>query len=299
MRCERGQLAGWAFSAPALILLTVFMALPFLAACWWSFTDERLASPLPTRWIGFEQYIRAFSSDAFIAALRNNALFALMVVPIQTALALMVAMALNVSLRGISILRAAFFAPVVYPMALVSVVWLLLLAPGPDAPINSWLHTMTFGVYSVDNDQGLLTDPWTALPAIAALSIWQGLGFQTVILLAGLQNVPDELHEAAAVDGAGRWAQFRHVTLPALRGPLTFTIMVTTILAFRLFDQVRIMTMGGPDHATTTVMYEAVRAAHGRGQVGLGAAMSVIFVIIVCAITLGQMWWSRRREAAP
>jgi len=293
---QRRSAAGWLFSAPALLLLAAFLLLPFLAAVLWSFTDHRLGSPLPTRWFGLEQYARAFTSTAFQHALLNNLLFALIVVPVQTALALAVACAFDRPLRGIGVLRAAFFLPVVYPMALVSVVWMLLYAPGPAAPVNQLLHHLSLGAYHAANDQGVLTMGLTALPAIAACSIWQGLGFQTVILLAGLQGIPAELHHAAAVDGAGRWQRFRHVTLPGLRGPLLFTALVTTILAFRLFDQVRIMTRGGPDHATTTIMYEAVRAAHGRGEVGLGSAMTVIFFVIVCGITLLQLAWRRWRE---
>jgi len=292
---QRGR-AGWLFSAPALLLLAGFMLLPFLAAVVWSFTDHRLGSPLPTRWVWFEQYARALGSEAFRRAVLNNLLFALLVVPLQTALALAVALAINLHVRGIGILRAAFFLPVVYPMALVSVVWMLLYAPGPDAPANALLQAASFGLYHAGNDQGPLTMTWSALPAIAGCSIWQGLGFQTVILLAGLQGIPRELHHAAAMDGAGRWQRFRHVTLPGLCGPLVFTALVTTILAFRLFDQVRIMTQGGPDHATTTIMYEAVRAAHGRGDVGLGSAMTVLFFAIVCGITLIQLAWRRWRE---
>jgi multiple sugar transport system permease protein len=118
------------------------------------------------------------------------------------------------------------------------------------------------------------------------LSVWQGMGFQMVILLAGLQAIPETLYEAAALDGAGRWSQFWHVTLPQLRNPLIFVILVTAILSFRVFDQIRIMTRGGPNDASTTVVYEAVRAGFDQAQVSRGAAMTVIFFIIVLAVTL-------------
>lgn len=295
---RREALAGWGFAAPALSLLACFMILPFGAALVWSFTDYRLGSPLSVSWVGLQAYGRAWSDPAFQHAVLNNACFAAMVVPVQTALALLVALFLQDRWPGIGLVRSLFVMPVVYPMALVAVVWLLLYSPGPQGQVNALVEVLSFGAWRADNDQGLLTEPRTALPAIALLSIWQGLGFQLVILLAGLQDVPRALHEAAALDGAGPWQRFRQVTLPALRGPLTFTVLVTAILAFRLFDQVRIMTQGGPEYATTTMMYEAYRAGHQRGAVGQAAAMSVILFVIVCSLTLLPRLWRRPRAVA-
>ena len=123
-------------------------------------------------------------------------------------------------------------------------------------------------------------------------SIWKYFGFSMVILLAGLQQIPRELYEAAALDGAGGWARFRYVTLPQLRNPLIFVVMITTILSFRLFDQVQIMTRGGPNGATTTVMYEAVQAVFTRQQVARASAMTVVFFLMVLAVT-----WVQRRLA--
>jgi multiple sugar transport system permease protein len=119
-----------------------------------------------------------------------------------------------------------------------------------------------------------------------ALSVWQGMGLQMVILLAGLQSIPSSLYESARLDGAGPWSRFRHVTLPQLRNSLVFVVVITAIFAFRLFDQVQILTRGGPADTTTTVMYEAVTAAFARQQVALASAMSVGFFAVVLAITL-------------
>ncbi len=126
------------------------------------------------------------------------------------------------------------------------------------------------------------------MPAIILLSIWQGVGFQMVIILAGLQAIPKSLYEAAQMDGANRWQQFRAVTLPGLRNTLIFVVMMTTILAFRLFDQVYILTQGGPENATTTVMYQAVSTAFDEADVGRAAAMTVVLFVIVLALTLLQ-----------
>jgi len=273
----------WLLAAPGLIGLALFVALPFLVAVVLSFTDLRLGSPLPTRFVGLAQFRSVFGDDAFLRALLNNALFALVVVPVQTALALALALLLERATAGTVVFRTLFFMPVVFPMSLVAVIWVLISAPGPNGLLNSLLELLSLGAWE---PRDFLRDRALALPVIMVLSVWQGAGFQMVIVLAGLQSIPRELYEAATIDGAGRWGRFRHVTLPQLRNTLLFVVMVTTILAFRLFDQVQIMTQGGPLNATTTVMFEAVRAAFARQQVARGAAMTVVLFLIVLGVTL-------------
>ncbi len=281
---------------PAVLGLAAFIALPFVLAAGMSLTNLRMGSPLPLEWVGVREYARVLADDAFLRALANNALFALVVVPAQSTLALGLALLLNRPLRGIAVFRALFFMPVIFPLSLVAVVWVLIYAPGPDGLLNAALAAVTLGAWEpVD----FLHHPAFALPAIMLTSIWQGAGFQTVVLLAGLQGIPQELYEAAAADGAGAWQRFRHVTLPQLRNPLVFVVLVTSILSFRVFDQVRIMTQGGPNDASTTVIYEAIRAAFDRADVARGAAMTVVFFVIVLAITLIQRRLLRQeREVA-
>lgn len=282
-RLQRGEtLAGWAMAGPGLLGLLLFIALPFVLAVVLSFTNLRLGSPLPTRLVGIEQYRRILTDPSFQRALINNALFAVVVVPVQTTIALALALLLNRNVPGTSVFRTLLFLPVVFPMALVAVIWTLIYAPGPSGMMNAFLHAVTFGGFE---PRDFLHDPHCALPAIMVLSIWQGAGFQMVILLAGLQGIPGVLYESASIDGAGRWRQLFHVTLPQLRNPLIFTGLVTTILAFRLFDQVQIMTRGGPNDATTTAMFEAVRAAFERQQVARASAMTVVFFVIVLTLT--------------
>lgn len=283
-------------AAPGLLGLTLFILVPFLMALALAFTNLRLGSPLPMTFVGFKQFQLIFSDPAFLRALVNNLLFALIVVPLQTALALGLALLLNRGLRGTVLLRTLFFMPVVFPMSLVAVVWILIYAPGPNGMMNTCLDLVTFGHWQ---PRDFLRDPILALPAIMLLSIWQGAGFQMVILLAGLQGIPRQLYEAAALDGAGYWRQLRHVTLPQLRNPLIFVVLITTLLAFRLFDQVQIMTRGGPDNATTTVMYETVQAVFSRQQVARASAMTVVFFLLVLAVTLLQRRLARqKREVA-
>ncbi|MBT3010562.1 MAG: sugar ABC transporter permease [Candidatus Thiodiazotropha sp. (ex Lucina aurantia)] len=272
---------------PALAGLLLFILLPFAAALALAFTDLRLGSPLPVKFVGFAQFVQLFNDPDFMRALLNNLLFAAVVVPLQTVLALALALLLNQGLPGTVAFRTLFFMPVVFPMSLVSVIWSLIYAPGPDGMMNAFLEWASFGLWEA---RDFLRDPLLALPGIMLLSIWQGVGFQMVILLAGLQAIPQSLYEAAALDGARRWQQLLHITLPQLRNPLIFVMLITTILAFRLFDQVQIMTRGGPDNATTTVIYEMVQSAFARQQVALASAMTVVFFLLVLAVT-----WLQRR----
>jgi multiple sugar transport system permease protein len=293
MATHRQHRAGLLLSAPALAGLLVFVALPFALALAMAFTNLRLGSPLPVEFTGLRQFSRIFADPAFTRALLNNFLFALLAVPLQTALALGLALLLHQPLKGRALFRTLFFMPVVFPLSLVAVVWILIYAPGPDGMMNSLLSLLSFGHWQ---PRDFLHDPYWALPAIMLTSIWQGTGFQMVILLAGLQGIPQELYEAARIDGAGALARFVHVTLPQLRNTLIFVVLVTTILAFRLFDQVQIMTQGGPRNATTTVMYEAVQAAFGRQQVALGSAMTVVLFVVVLLITLIQRRVARQQR---
>lgn len=265
-------------AAPCLALLLLFVGVPFALAIALSFTDLRLGSPLPTRFVGLEQYARILGDRAFLRALLNNAVFAAVVVPVQTALALGLALLVNREMRARALLRTVFFLPVVFPMALIAVVWQILYAPGPEGVLNSMLAWVV-------PPQDWLHDARLALPSLMVLSVWQGVGFQMVVLLAGLQSIPQDLYDAAAIDRAGAWSRFRHVTLPQLRNPLVFTGLVTTILAFRVFDQVQILTGGGPLNATNTVIHEAVTTIFRRLQVGQAFAMITVFFAIVFAIT--------------
>lgn len=280
-------------TAPALVGLLVFVGLPFLLALGISFTNLRLGSPLPLEWVGLDQYVRIFQDATFRRALLNNAYFAAVIVPVQTGLALAAAVAVDQRFPGRAFARAAFFIPALFPMAMVAVAWELIYSPGAQGPLNAL--GLTLGAWE---PRDFLRDRTLAMPSLMALSLWQGMGLQMVILLAGLQSIPRDLYESARLDGAGAWSRFVHVTLPQLRNPLVFVVVITALLAFRLFDQVQILTRGGPADATTTVMYEAVTAAFSRQQVALASAMSVVFFLIVLLITAMGRRAFRQEEAA-
>ncbi|MFG2953931.1 carbohydrate ABC transporter permease [Streptomyces sp. NPDC048291] len=290
-RPNRDRLHGLLMSAPALTGLIAFVGVPFGYAVVLSFYNVRLGSPLPPRFFGIEQYRRLFTdpdmSGPFLRALLNNLTFAVVVVPLQTGLALGLAILLNRKLKAIGVFRSLFFLPVVFPMALVAVIWRLILARSGDGLLNSALHTVSLGNWGAFDWLG---NGLTAMASIIVLSVWQGVGFQMVILLAGLQQIPGELYEAAELDRASRRQQFRHVTLPGIRGTLVFVAMLTSVLSFRVFDQIYVLVHGGGlnEDATRTVMYEAVTTAFDQNNIGQASAITVVFFLIVVALTLIQ-----------
>jgi multiple sugar transport system permease protein len=229
------------------------------------------------------RYLVAASDATFWRALFNTFTFALIVVPLQTSFALVLAMLVNQKLPWMNFFRTVYFSPVVTTMAIVSVLWFFMYNPDFGL-INSLLSLVGLGPYR------WLEDPRSALFAIIILSIWQGVGFQMVIFLAGLQEIPQELYEAAQIDGAGRWRQFLNVTLPSLRNTTIFVVISTTILAFKLFVQVDVMTFGtgGPFDSTVTTILHLVNQGYRQQRVGYASAISVIFVVIVLAISIFQ-----------
>jgi len=246
-----------------------------------SFTNQRLISKLPTRFIGIDNYKRLFTDKVFLQGLSNNFFFAIIVVPLQTALALGMAILVNKKLKGIKLFRAVYFMPTVTTMVVVAVIWSFMY--NPEGLINSFFNTITFGNWTTID---FLNDPGWAFPAIMLLSIWQGAGFQMLIFLAGLQEIPFSLYEAATIDGAGAWKKFTNITLPQLKNTTSFVLISTTIFALRLFDQVQILTNGGPRNATTTVILHLYNTGFRKQKLGYASAMTVIFFLIVLGISI-------------
>lgn len=275
----------WLFSSPAIILLLVFLAIPFLMAIYLSFTDQRLIpNPnLPTQIVGLRNFIRLVDDEAFLRGVLNNFYFVFVVVPIQTSLALFLAILINQKIKGVNTYRTVYFAPVVTSMVVVAVIWTFLY--NPSGMINSFVRILSFGTLGPYN---WLQDTKLVFPAIMLLSIWQGVGFQMVIYLAGLQEIPTDMYEAAEVDGANKWHQFVNITWPLLRNTTIFVVLTTTILAFRLFDQVKVMTNGGPQNASMTTIVYVIEQGWGQLKVGYASAISVVFFIIVLVISLLQ-----------
>jgi multiple sugar transport system permease protein len=293
-RARRGRegLTGALMVSPAILLLIVFFFVPVGLCFALAFTNARLISPEPARIIGFENFSRLFSDPLFWKALRNTLYFAVVVVPLQAGFALLLALLVNAKIRGVNIFRTLYFVPVVTSIVVVSILWRFMYQP--DGLVNNLLQTLSFNVV-----QGTdwLNNPTAAMPAIMFMSIWQAVGFHMVIWLAGLQTIPEELYEAARMDGAGRWHSFRFVTWPGLRPTFVFVAVTITIAALGLFVQIDVMTQGGPLDSTTTIIFQAVQQGFRQQEVGYGSAISLIFFVLVLAVSLVQRRLTQEKEA--
>jgi multiple sugar transport system permease protein len=282
---QRDTTSAYVILTPALLLIAVFIILPFFLAIALSFSSQRIPPNLniPTEFVGIANYVRLLGQPEFHRAFLNTALFTIFVTPIQSGLALGAAMLINSKLPARNVFRGIFFLPTVITMVVVCVIWLALYRI--DGFFNQLLSLVTGGtVGPID----WLHESWLALPAIILLSAWQGFPFQMIVYLAGLQQINTELYEAAKVDGAKPWDEFWGVTWPGLRNTHIFVLVTTTIFAFKLFTQVNLMTEGGPSGATQTVVRYIYEQGFRRGNVGLAAAASVVFFLIVLAISIAQ-----------
>jgi multiple sugar transport system permease protein len=272
----RQRYAAYLFILPSLLFLAVFVVYPILTALYFSFTRYQLLSP-PV-WIGLQHYADLLDDPRFFKAIGNTFLFALMTVPIGTGLALLLALAINRPLRGITFFRTAYYMPVVTSFVAVSFIWL-------------WIYEPQFGVLNdLFEMVGLprlhwLRDPSTALLSIALLSIWKNVGYNMVIYLAGLQGIPEHLYEAALVDGANAWQRFWGITFPLLSPTTFFVFVVYFIGALQMFVQAWILTQGGPLDSTLTVVYLIYSNGFEYLKMGYAAAMSMILFALIAIVT--------------
>ncbi len=273
---------------PAAVLILTFLIIPIILTFILAFTNTRLISPEPGRFIGLENFSNLFTDDTFWASLRNTIIFTVVIVPVQSAVALGVALLVNTRTRGTTFFRTVYFLPVVTSIVVVSMLWMFMYQK--DGLINAMLARI--GIAGPD----WLGDPNWSLFAIIVMSIWQAMGFHMIIWLSGLQTIPAELYEAASLDGATRWKQFVHVTWPGLRPTAIFILITITIAAFGLFSQVNIMTQGGPLGSTSTLVFMAVRSGFERQQTGYASAISLVFFVLVLIVTVIQMLLTREKS---
>jgi multiple sugar transport system permease protein len=290
-RYLREQFSGWAMIAPAAVLLLAFVFLPAILGFGLAFTNARLVSPRPVEFVGTDNFVRLFTDPTFWRALLNVSYFAVVVVPVQSGLALAMALLINKKFRGVNFFRTLYFLPVVTSMVVVSLLWLFMYRK--DGLINEFLANVSFGL--IDGPDWL-NNPATSMPAIIILSIWQAAGFHMIIWLAGLQSISGELYEAAQLDGASRWHQFRYVTWPGLRHTRTLILVTITIQALGLFDQVSVMTQGGPLESTTTIIFEAVRSGFQQQETSYASAISLVFFVLVLLISAVQRYLTREKD---
>ena len=230
-------------------------------------------------WVGFTNYQKLWNNELFWRSLENTAIYAFGTIPVRMAIALAIAVALNRSFRGRSILLSLYYVPVVTATVAIAIVWQEMYDPNYGA-MNHILSLV--GLPRL----GWLGDPKWAMFSIILTSIWRNIGTSLVIFLAGLQGIPEQYYEAAQIDGAGRWHQFIHLTWPLLQ-PTTFFIFVTsTIAAFQVFEQVLVMTNGGPANATTTVVHQVYNTAFQSLQMGYASAMAFALFLVILSISM-------------
>ncbi|MCI1978431.1 MAG: sugar ABC transporter permease [Bifidobacteriaceae bacterium] len=279
---------GWLFCAGAVIIIGAFVFYPALSALYTSFTDAT-GFNIP-QWVGLKNYQDLFTNPDVLRALLNTAIYTVIYVPILIAVSLGVAVLLNredLPLRGF--FRSAIFLPFVLSMAVASMAWKFILDPNLGF-LPFWLSKI--GIHMGD----VLGSSIWALPTVTLVGVWKNFGYFMVIFLAGLQGVSHELYEAAELDGAGPWRKFTSVTLPGLRSTTTYIVIMSLIQAFQAFDQIYVMTSGGPDHMTETMVYRIYTEGFRNFHVGAASALSYVLLLITFAAGLIQLWLNNKHE---
>ena len=278
--------AAWWFLAPALTLIGVFFVVPILAGLVMSFTDfdlYALGSPETVRFVGAGNYRQVLADGEFWRAMRNTAFFVGVGGPLSVLASLVAALLVNAKLaRWKGLFRTIYFMPVVTTMVAVAIVWRYLLHPRYGL-INAGLGSV--GLPAVD----WLGDPHWAMPAIILLAVWKNFGYNMLIFIAGLQAIPDELYEAAELDGAGARARFRHVTLPSLGPTFLFVGVMTMIGQFQIFAEPYVMTQGGPLRSTVTVVLLMYEQGFRWWRMGLATSIAFVLFVVTLAATLIQL----------
>ena len=268
------------FLLPSLSGLVLFTLLPILASLGLTFFEWDLLTP--PRFVGLDNFQRLIHNRNFWAALAHTLYFIVGYIPLVMVIALGVAVILNQKLKGVILFRTALFTPVVSAWVAVALLW-------------KWIFNPKFGIVNyllgLIGIQGpaWLFDPQWAMPAIIITSVWKDIGFVMVMFLAGLQGIPTEYYEAAAIDGASGWRRFRHITLPLLSPTTFFALIISLINSFQVFDQVWIMTGGGPAGATSVLVEQIVKNAFSYSRMGYAATLSWVLFLLVFTATAFQM----------
>lgn len=280
-RKRNERISAYVFIVPAVALLIAFLVVPMVYTVYYSLFRYQVMRPDNITFVGLKNYLELFQDSDFWQSLRNTLYFTVVVVPTQTVLALALALLVSKRFRGVSVFRTMYFSPQLTSMVVISVLWIVLYNSNPNTGlINSLL--VNLGMQPVN----FLTNPKTAMNAIIFMSAWQGAGYQMMIFLAGLQGIPGEQYEAASIDGASRVQQFLYVTLPNLRGTIKYVIMITMIQAMKLFTQPYVMTQGGPENKTRTMVYYIYTQGFQKGNFGYACSVAAVFFVIVVTMSL-------------
>lgn len=288
---RREVIAAILFLLPNLLGFAIFMAGPLLTSLGISFVEWNLLAP--PIWLGLENYLHLLTDDDFWTSLWATGYYMLGSVPLTVGIALVMALALNQKIRGITIYRTVYFIPVVSSLIAVALMW-------------RWIYNPTSGIlnYMIDGFFDLLHLPLSApdwlqsrvwaMPAIILMSVWKGLGYNMVLFLAGLQGIPRHLYEAAEIDGANDWCKFRNITLPLLTPTTFFIVIISIIGSFQIFEQAYIMTQGGPARATVTTVYYIYENGFQWYKMGYASAVAWVLFALILLVTLIQWKYQDR-----
>lgn len=280
-RKMRQNLAGWCFILPSLLAFTWFMFLPILLGFWYSLTDYTGLSK-DFKFIGLENYIRMFGDRYFKVSIKNNCIYAIWFSVLTMLVSLLLASLLNRLVRFRKFFRIAFFLPYISSMVSVAVIWKMIFNP-QGGPLNTLLSQL-----GVSNPPQWLASTTWALYAVIIVSVWKNCGYYMMIFLAGLQNVPDSLYEAAALDGAGQLQQYFRITIPLISPTIFLNMILVTISSFQVFDLVSVMTDGGPGMSTNVLAYRIYEEGFKKMHMGYASAIAYFLFAVILVITLLQ-----------
>ena len=284
---RKNTLTALSFIAPNFIGFFLFTLVPVVFSLILAFMEwDSFSSP---EFVGMKNFSKMLGDDTFWISLKNTFLHTIGVVPLTLVCSLGLAILLNKKVRGMKFFRTAFFFPYVTSLVAIAVVWNMLFHP-TMGPINQFLK------FFIENPPGWTSSSDWALTAIIIVSVWRGMGYYMILYLAGLQSVPKELYEAASIDGANKWQQFRNVTLPSLRPTTFFVSIMLVINCFKIFDLVQVMTAGGPGRATNVLVYQIYNEAFVKFNFGYASAIAMVLFVIVLGITVIQFKWNQRQE---
>ncbi len=277
---RRNRLTAYAFLLPNFIGFLTFTLVPIIVAFGLSFYKWDSANPAV--FVGLKNFFKLFRDETFQISLVNTIYFSAVTVPFTIIVALFLAVLLNQKIKGIQFFRTLYFFPYITSMVAVAVVWLMLLQP-TMGPVNGFLKWI-----GIQNPPGWTASTVWAMPAVILVSVWRQVGYYMVIYLAGLQNIPEYLYEAATIDGANGWQKFRYVTLPMLTPATFLNTLLLIIGSFKIFDQVYIMTDGGPGRATNTLVYCIYNQAFWFFNFGYASMVAMVLFIMVLVLTIIQ-----------
>lgn len=283
---RRRAWTAYAFLAPAVAVLALFVFYPMIASLITSFTDARIVGP--REFIGLENYVSLLDDKRFWNALGNTALYAAVTAPLSVIFALLLAMLLNQRIPGRGLFRAVLFFPFVTSLGIIAIAWAFMLDPQVGI-ISGWLSNIGLSV-----GDGVRDPDW-AMPAVMAVGIWRNTGFFMVMYLAGLQTIPNEIREAARIDGATGFKQFTNVTWPLLANTTLFVVIIAAIFSFQAFDQMYVMTSGGPFFKTETLVMLIYSAGFEDFKTGYASAISWVLVLIVFIFSLLQIGYFSKK----